>query len=53
MQDKIIENTHTQVNLLNPLNVLKRGYSITTFNGNVLKSIKQVKKNRCYLYTIA
>ncbi|NWF97871.1 MAG: exodeoxyribonuclease VII large subunit [Nitrospirae bacterium] len=44
MQNKIIENIHIQINLLNPLNVLKRGYSITTLNGKVLKSIKSVKK---------
>ncbi len=44
IQNKIVENIHIQINLLDPLNVLKRGYSITTLNGKVLKSIKSVKK---------
>ena len=32
------------VNSMDPKNVLKRGYSITTVNGNVIKSAGQVKE---------
>ncbi len=45
LQNKIVENIQIQINLLDPMNVLKRGYSITTLNGKVLKSIKSVNKS--------
>lgn len=54
--NKIINNTIESNNhkytimvnkleLLNPLNILNKGYSLVTINGNVLKSIKDVKIN--------
>lgn len=46
-KDKKIElkNIIDKLNLLNPLNVLSRGYSITYMNGQVLKSVKGIKEN--------
>ena len=38
-------NIISKLELLNPLNVLSRGYSITYYNNNTLKSIKDVKKS--------
>lgn len=54
--NKIINNTIESNNhkytimvnkleLLNPLNILNKGYSLVTINGNVLKSVKDVKIN--------
>lgn len=40
-----INNIEKNIELLNPNNVLKRGYSITTLNGKVLKIINDVKKD--------
>lgn len=39
---EIAENT---CNHLNPQNILERGYSITSFKGNILKNTKQLQKN--------
>lgn len=36
-------NIIDKLELVNPLNVLKRGYSVTYFNGNVVSSIKEIK----------
>lgn len=46
-KDKKVElkNIIDKLNLLNPLNVLGRGYSISYVDGKVLKSIKDVKKD--------
>ena len=44
IRNKEINNIEKFVSVLNPENVLKRGYSITLLNGNVLKSNKDVKK---------
>lgn len=48
--DSLIKNSHNSVNHLersvsnmSPENVLRRGYSITTVNGNAIKSIHDVK----------
>ena len=38
-------NLISKLELLNPLNILSRGYSITYCNGNVVKSIKNIKKS--------
>ena len=38
-------NIISKLELLNPLNVLSRGYSITYYNDKTLKSIKNVKKS--------
>ena len=34
-----------KLELLNPLNVLSKGYSLSTVNGKVIKSVKDVKVN--------
>ena len=46
-KDKILEvkNIIEKLELLNPLNILKRGYSITYLNSLALKSVKEVKEN--------
>ena len=40
-----VEHYETKINLLDPHNVLKRGYSITCLNGKILKEIGPVRKN--------
>ena len=46
-KDKIMEvrNIIDKLELLNPLNILNRGYSITYLNDETLKSVKNVKKD--------
>ena len=46
-KDKILEvkNIIEKLELLNPLNILNRGYSITYLNSLALKSVKEVKEN--------
>ena len=46
-KDKVIEvkNIIDKLNLLNPLNILARGYSITYLNEKALKSIKSIHKD--------
>lgn len=46
-KDKIIDlkNIIDKLELLNPLNILSRGYSITYFNDKALKSIKGISKD--------
>lgn len=39
-----LENIETKLNLLNPENILKKGYSLTLVEGKIVKSIKNVKK---------
>lgn len=39
-----INNLITQLELLNPLNILKRGYSLTYKNNKIIKSIKNIKE---------
>mgnify|MGYP000924354627 FL=1 len=34
-----------KLELLNPLNIMKKGYSVTRKNGKILKSISQINKN--------
>ena len=45
-KDKIVEvkNIIDKLNLLNPLNILSRGYSITYLNDKTLKSVGEVNK---------
>lgn len=40
----LLDNKSDIIKMLNPLNVLKRGYSITTINGKPIKSVSQIKK---------
>ena len=49
-KDKIVEvkNIIDKLNLLNPLNILSRGYSVTFLNDKALKSVKKVKLNDIY-----
>jgi exodeoxyribonuclease VII large subunit len=37
-----VDGQKNSLNILDPQNVLKRGFSITTVNGTILKSVKQV-----------
>ena len=39
-----LENIETKLNLLNPENILKTGYSLTLVEGKIVKSINSVKK---------
>jgi exodeoxyribonuclease VII large subunit len=39
-----IENAEKNVRLMDPLNVLKRGYSLTYCEGKLIKSVKQAKE---------
>lgn len=40
-----IDNINKIINTLKPENILKKGYSITTLNGNIITNANQVKKN--------
>ena len=42
--NKEIENIEKNIELMNPVNVLKRGYSITFMNGKVLKSVDDARE---------
>lgn len=44
-QKNNISHAETKIELLHPENVLKRGYSITYFNGKAVKDGAQLKKN--------
>ncbi|MBN2483610.1 MAG: exodeoxyribonuclease VII large subunit [Candidatus Omnitrophica bacterium] len=39
-----LKNTEEKISLLDPKAILKRGYSVTTFNGKALKDSSQVKQ---------
>jgi len=45
-QFSIIEGQEKVVNLLNPLNLLKRGYSLTLVDGKIVKSIAEIKEGQ-------
>ncbi|MCG2723102.1 MAG: hypothetical protein L6290_13985, partial [Thermodesulfovibrionales bacterium] len=45
MQTQKLENCETKISLLDPQNVLDRGYSITCLNGQVLKDAGAVRKD--------
>lgn len=40
----MLESFMSRLNAISPSNTLKRGYSIVLYNGEVVKSIKQIKK---------
>jgi exodeoxyribonuclease VII large subunit len=42
--NKEVLNIEKIVNIMSPIHVLKRGYSITTVNGTLLKNINEIKK---------
>jgi len=44
LQEIKLENKANALNMVSPLNVLKRGYSIASFNGAVVKSKSRLKK---------
>ena len=44
IEDNKLENIETKLNLLNPENILKKGYSLTLVEGKIVKSINSVKK---------
>lgn len=39
-----LDNLKTKLELLNPLNILNKGYSVTTIDGKIVKSINEVPK---------
>lgn len=41
------------INVLNPQNILNKGYSITYINGKVLKSEKDIRKGDCLTTKLA
>ena len=43
-KDKLL-NEEKYLNALNPVNILKKGYTITSINGCIIKSINQISKN--------
>ncbi len=43
-ENQLINNIEKNIELMNPYNVLKRGYSITTINGRDLKKLKDIKE---------
>ena len=45
MNNVSITGLESKVNLLNPENVLQRGYSVTSINGRIVKNSDQVKNN--------
>lgn len=45
LQSRKLENYETMICLLDPLNILKRGYSITYLNGKVLKDTAAVMED--------
>ncbi len=45
MKSKIVDQLETRINLLNPINVLKRGYSITYLQGRALRDTASVNKD--------
>ena len=44
-KQKELSNIITKLNLLNPLNILDRGYNITYKNDHVVTSVKEINKN--------
>ena len=43
--DTTVELFKNKLNILDPVNVLRRGYSITTVNGRIISNIEMVKKD--------
>lgn len=50
-QNNLIEKLNSKIKSLNPINILKMGYSITTLNGKVIKNSKAVTMG-CKIRTI-
>ena len=51
---KHLDNLSTQINLLKPDNILKRGYSISyTKDGKIIKNVKDVKVGEVIITTLA
>jgi exodeoxyribonuclease VII large subunit len=48
-----IQNMEKVVNILSPLQVLKRGYSFTTVNGKLVTTINEIKKGDKIITTVA
>ena len=42
-ENSLLENLKTKLELLNPDNILSKGYSVTLVNGKILKSVKDLK----------
>lgn len=44
VEKKTVENTEKNIDLLDPVNVMKRGYSITMMNNKVVKKVEGIKE---------
>lgn len=44
LQHEQLKNTERVIQLVDPMNVVKRGYTITSVNGTLLRSIDQIKQ---------
>jgi exodeoxyribonuclease VII large subunit len=42
-ENSLLENLKTKLELLNPDNILSKGYSVTLVNGKILRSVKDLK----------
>jgi exodeoxyribonuclease VII large subunit len=42
VQNKEVNNLEKIINVMNPVHVIKRGYSITTVNGKLVKSVSDL-----------
>ncbi len=42
IENKNLESVQEKLRLVDPLNILKRGYSLTMMNGKIVKSVRQV-----------
>ena len=40
-----LNNLIDKIELVNPLNILKRGFSLTYKNNKIIKSVKEIKKD--------
>lgn len=45
MKRRMLENYETKIHLLDPRNILERGYSVTYLNGKALKDVRSVNKD--------
>ncbi|HAH25776.1 MAG TPA: exodeoxyribonuclease VII large subunit [Prolixibacteraceae bacterium] len=46
-EHRILKQAEEKLRLVDPQNILKRGYSLTLMNGKILKSVQMVKEGDC------
>lgn len=44
--DRILDHLQQKLNLLDPINILKRGYSITRINGRSINSLNEIREDQ-------